>query len=141
MNASSTRGYASAIVLPDKTLLMIGGFNPRDPQGYLTSCEKLDIAANTWSSAGNLRVGRSGPCSVLYNNVVVVIGGLYYVDRLATFPKSCEQYDPISDSWSDFPPLVTGRDSFGAAVVLDKIYVAGGYTTGFIASSSCICRG
>ena len=44
----------------------------------------------------------------------------------ATITNSCVQYDPASDTWSSFPSFIDPRERFGAAVVLNKIYIAGG---------------
>ncbi len=41
----------------------------------------------------------------------------------------------ISNSWSSFPSFSTARREFGAAVVLDKIYIAGGDSSGSALSS------
>jgi hypothetical protein len=129
-----TRVYSSATVLPNQALLMISGYSSSVQNRFLTACEKLDLATNTWSSAANVTVGRSDHSTVLFNNIVVMMGG--YVGS-STFLKSCEQYDPISDSWSDFPSMGAIRSEFGAAVVLGKIYIAGGVATGraFVASA------
>jgi hypothetical protein len=51
-----------------------------------------------------------------------VIGGVTSVAF-----NGCEKYDPALNTWSSFPPFMTARFEFGAAVVLDKIYIAGGW--------------
>ncbi len=40
--------------------------------------------------------------------------------------KSCEQYNATSNTWSEFPSMINARYDHGVAVVLGKIYVAGG---------------
>ena len=93
------RSFTSGILLPDSdTFLVTGGYDGN----HLSSCEKLDIAANTWSSAGNFSLGpREGHASVLFNNSVVVLGGSM-VDGSGT--NTCEQYDHVSDTWSSTFP-------------------------------------
>jgi len=115
------RGYASGTILPDKkSFLMIGGY---DGNVIISSCEKLDILSNAWSYVANLSDVRDLHSSVLYNNTVVAISGRA---TESIVHKSCEQYDPTTNTWSAFPSVLTGRHSFGAAVVLGKIYIAGG---------------
>jgi hypothetical protein len=119
----TARFDVSGILLPDsKTFLVTGG---RDINGNnLLSCEKLDIAANTWSSAGNLLGFRYYHTSVLFNNSAVVMGGR---DQNGAFLNTCEQFNSTSNTWSSFPSFFsTARYHFGAAVVLNKIYIAGG---------------
>jgi N-acetylneuraminic acid mutarotase len=121
---STARTWTSGVLLPDnKTLLVTGGAN--SSTHVLSSCEKLDIAANTWSSVGNFFLGgpRHAHTSVLFNNSIVVLGGSNAADYL----KTCERYDHVTNTWSVFPSFSAARHSFGAAVVLDKIYIAGGY--------------
>jgi hypothetical protein len=122
-NMSIPRCWTSGTLLPDgKTFLMIAGASSGVS---VSSCEKLDVASNTWSSAASLTLGvRQAHCSVLYKNIVIVIGGSNGTKAL----NSCEQYSVDSDTWSSFPSLSIARSQFGAAVVLGKIYVVGGYT-------------
>ncbi len=65
-NMSTVRSLSSGTLLPDgKAFLMIGGYNGISPSP-LASCEKLDIATNTWSSVADLSLGgRYSHCSVL----------------------------------------------------------------------------
>ncbi len=88
-NMSTFRYWTSGVLLPDnKTFLVTGGY---DGGNVLSSCEKLDIATNTWSSVGNLSLGRRGyHTSVLFNNTVVVIGGY---PGGSVRHKTCEQFD------------------------------------------------
>jgi hypothetical protein len=117
----SVRGETSGILLPDnKTFLVTGGVNA----SRLLSCEKLDIVSNTWSSAGNLLGSRDGHASVFFNNSVVVLGGANVGNSLNT----CKQFNSTSNAWSIFPSFSTARYYFGAAVVLNKIYIAGGFS-------------
>jgi N-acetylneuraminic acid mutarotase len=124
------RGYASFnLIQPEnKTLLAAGGFY--NGSYHLSSCEKLDIAAHTWSSARNLLGPRRSHCSVLFNNNIVVMGG----DNAGTSLNTCEQYDAASNTWSSFPRFSAARAEFGAAVVFDKIYAAGGHNGAILSS-------
>jgi N-acetylneuraminic acid mutarotase len=115
---STVRHFTSGVLLPDNnTFLVIGG---TDGYGiFYSACEKLDIATNTWSSAGNLLGPRYSHCSVLFKNNVIVLGGSV---------NTCELYDPVLNTWSSFgPSFSTPRYHCSASVVLDTIYIAGGH--------------
>jgi hypothetical protein len=122
-NMSVPRAYSSGSLLHDNnTFLLCGGWNRASVSG--SSCEKLDIASNSWSSVANLSLGvRALHRSILFNNKAIVIGG---GNASGSYLNTCEQYDAMSNTWSIFPPLLGARNDFGAAVVLGKIYVAGG---------------
>jgi hypothetical protein len=122
---STTRTYTSGTLLTDnRTYLVMGGINVRYTSS-LSSCEKLDVVTNTWSSTGDLSLGRRFlHCSVLFNSVVVVLGGIGNWN--GAYRQTCEQFDSVSNKWSSFPSFLTARGYFGAAVVLNKIYIAGG---------------
>ncbi len=128
---STARQYTSGILLPDSiTFLVTGGLSASS--STLSSCERFDIAANKWSSAGNFSLGaRYGHASVVFNNVVVVLGGANL-----NYLNTCEQFNPVSNTWSTFPAFKTARSAFGAAVVLNKIYIAGGYNASSTVISS-----
>ncbi len=121
-----SRRLTSGTLLPDGyTFLVISG------DGYDTaesSCEKLDIISGTWSFAGNLSLGaRDSHRSILYKDNVIVLGGFIGGYNGGVPTNTCEQYDAIANTWSQFQPsFINARHDFGAAVVLDKIYIAGG---------------
>jgi hypothetical protein len=130
---STVRHYTSGVLLPDnKTFLVTGGYTG---SSALLSCEKLNIATNTWSSAGNLLGRRYLHASVLFNNIAVVLGG-FGTGSLTT----CEHFDSASNTWASFPAFSTARYYFRAAVVLNKIYIAGGWN-GTAALSSVVFNG
>jgi N-acetylneuraminic acid mutarotase len=115
-NMSAPRSGASGNLLPDnKRFLLIGGNG--------STCETLNIASNTWSTAARLlSVIRNAHSSVLFKNNVIVMGGYDGANVL----KTCEQYDDVTNTWSAFPSFSTARRLFASAVVLGKIYIAGG---------------
>ncbi len=124
----TARDYTSGNLLPDnKTFLVIGGKTHGGTD--ISSCEKLNVAANTWSSAGSLSKVRDAHSSVLFKNNVIVLGGW-----TGAYLNTCEQYDPVTNMWSSFTSFSTPRHSSGSAVALNKIYLAGGFNGGVLAS-------
>ena len=63
---------------------------------------------------------RSGLVAVVWNNQIFAIGGSYL--------NVVEVYDIASDTWRIGTPMLTKRYGAGAAVIDDRIYVAGGET-------------
>ena len=118
-NMRTKRGTTSGVFLADGlTFLVTGGDNGK----ILSSCEQLSLTTRTWSPAAVLSGPRGGHCTVLYNSKPVVLGGCNGSGWL----NMCEQYSPTNNTWSIFPAFKSGRAYFAAAVVLDKLYIAGG---------------
>lgn len=66
-------------------------------------------------------VGRSGPAVAAVDGLLYVIGGYkthenpFY--RAQFTVASVERFDPVSDSWSECPPLPESRAEAGAVVL------------------------
>ena len=65
---------------------------------------------------------RSGHGAVLYRGKIFCMGGEGY-ERVY---GQNEAYDPATDRWEAYAPMVTPRHGLGAALVGDAIHVAGG---------------
>ncbi len=107
---------------------MVGG-HPGSYQAddAVSSCEVLNVSSLTWSSMPAMTQPRESHRVVPFNNRLVAIAGynLGPIDRV--YLKSCEQYNPATGTWVSFPSVNVQRVEFAAAVVLGKIYIAGGY--------------
>jgi hypothetical protein len=77
-----------------------------------------------WSSVSGLLGSREMHSMVLYRSTLVVLGGRNPSNWNGI--NTCEQYNHTSNLWSSFAAFTTARALFAAAVVLDKIYIAGG---------------
>jgi hypothetical protein len=66
--------------------------------------------------------GRSGHGAVLYRGKVFVMGG----EGTNRVFGQMEAYDPATDGWEQYAPMLTPRHGLGAALLGDAIHVAGG---------------
>ena len=96
-------------LLPNGEVLVAGGFNS---SGSLTSAELYDPASGTWTTAGNLNVGRrSHTATLLPNGKVLVSGGIDDSGSLA----SAELYDVglgFSSAWQ--PQIATAPSTLAS---------------------------
>ncbi len=125
---SSARCGFSGVLLGDGTTLFVTGGS--DGLKRLSTCEQLSTSTNTWSSVPSMPRNRCYHCTVLFKGKPVVIAGSEDGAYLAT----CFEYDPPTKRWFSFASLNQARASFGACVVEDSIYVAGGYKDDVISS-------
>lgn len=125
------RFAASAAMLKDGRVLVIGGKSSKGKMDNLTTCAMYDPAKDTWEvSPATMSTGRSYPVAVpLPNGTVLVCGGHSGKSALA----SAEIFTPASlssdgqDSWkpaADMPGPLSGS---GGCVLPDgRVVVAGG---------------
>lgn len=115
------RDFTAGVCLADGiTFLVCGG--RCEPQ-TLSSCEQFDSKTKTWTSVASLSTPRRDHTMVSYKGTPVVLGGKHEI-----LLNTAERYE--MGEWSPFPPFNVARRDFGAAVVYDKIYIAGGRIDG-----------
>lgn len=79
---------------------------------------------NEWVKKSPMPTPRHGMCSVIYNDMIWIIGG---EDRDGNTLNTVECYLPFEDRWeSNIPPLLQRRSNAAAVVYQDKIFVIGG---------------
>src|SRR5262249_12543573 len=117
-------------LLSNGKVLIAAGNNPSiDDQIGLTSAELFDPATNTWSSAGNLTDKRELHAAALLPNGKVLVTGGFTTSAAVSVIKSCELYDPASNSWSFAGSLNTARYYHSVTVLPNgKVLAAAGYT-------------
>ncbi|HXX74682.1 MAG TPA: kelch repeat-containing protein [Nitrospiraceae bacterium] len=102
-NLTSARGYHTATLLPNGTVLVAGG---NGSNGLLTSAEVYNPATGQWTATGNLTVARAGhTATLLPNGTVLVAGGFGDTGPLASseilMPSNTVQatltWDPSTD--------------------------------------------
>ncbi|XP_063440466.1 actin-binding protein IPP-like [Mytilus trossulus] len=108
-----------ALVALDGYIYAVGGYNEHDRE--LNTVERYSPEENTWTMISPMSERRTAPSAVGLNGQLYVIGGSKrLVDNPYTAPvtlESVECYDPLTDLWTELPPLPIGR-SEAAAVVL-----------------------
>ncbi len=129
-----TPAWVSPTLLPNGKVLIEGG-SACDSQENCTAlkvAELYDQTTETWSSTGNLNIGRSEQIAVtLPNGKVLVVGGSgnCIADAGCSFLNSAELYDPATGTWSITGNLSYANHNSSEAIVLSngKVLVAGGW--------------
>jgi N-acetylneuraminic acid mutarotase len=109
----------------DDKIHVIGG-RLRSPVERVGRHDVYDPKMDRWTSAAPLPTPRSGVAAVLYNGLILVLGGELPPDH--TFPDN-EGYDAKTDSWITLSPMPHGRHGFGGGVIGRYAYFVGGSLT------------
>ena len=118
------RSGQSAVLLPDGTVLVIGG----DGGAGAATAERYDPRANTWTSAGDLGASRSGfAVTPLLDGDVLVTGG---TDAARQPLATATRYVAATKSWQSFPALPTPRTGHAAVLTNGAALLIGGDGTG-----------
>jgi N-acetylneuraminic acid mutarotase len=142
--ATSRQGHRSVLLPTGKVLVVAGGTGS---VAHACACgmhpaaqaELFDPATNAWSSAGTLATPRFGSSVTLMpTGKVLVVGGS--IDGGIDFPpgspprplipsplKSAEVYDPLTNIWQSWGPLLSARSAHAASLMSNgKLLVSGG---------------
>lgn len=90
-----------------------------------------DPATDSWTSRANIPTARTAAGAAVIAGKLYVFGGCgrnsegNHDCRVAT-TNVMEVYDPGTNSWTSRAPMPTARSAVAAAVIGDKLYVAGG---------------
>lgn len=114
----------------DGIIHVIGGrFNTFE---YNTDLHHVYLAGrDTWEARAPMPTTRSGHGLVVYRDRLFAMGGeagilIQGVPQQAKVFGQTESYDPKTDTWQQHAPMPTPRHAVGAAVLGDRIHVAGG---------------
>ena len=136
-DAPHIRDHCSATIVKDK-LYVLGGRNTsfRDPENKINFFSQTnlfvdcyDFKTGKWSTlSAKLPLGSGGGGAVTLNNIIYYIGGERATERESNAPRKNVFYlDPSSQNdWKAADSLHFARNGMAAAVMNDKIYVAGG---------------
>ncbi|MGN6755070.1 MAG: Kelch repeat-containing protein [Thermomicrobiales bacterium] len=119
---TATRVNASATLLADGRVLVVGGATSDDPTSALTSAEIYTPATNSWSSAGDMTAARSsGSATMLADGRVLAVGGDIGCNATASL------YDPATNSWSPAAAPTSPHSGQTATRLPDgRVLIAGG---------------
>jgi N-acetylneuraminic acid mutarotase len=120
----------------DKKIYLLGAMTGRFPvEPPLSNVYIYDPAANAWTVGPEVPADRrrGGAGAVLHNGEIILIAGITngHSDGHVTW---VDALNPRTGQWRRLPDAPRARDHFHAAIINNKIYVAGGrrssYATG-----------
>ncbi len=104
--------------------LYVAGGRP----GNQDCLEVYDPAANTWTRKASMPTGRSGIAGAVAANCLYIFGGEGNAGDPNGIFHQVEAYDPVTDTWTQLPPMQTGRHGIYAAALGNVVYLPGGAT-------------
>jgi Kelch motif protein len=122
-----SRDYHTATLLPNGTVLVVGGEGGYYTPGT-TSAEIYDPAAGTWTVTGSMTTARYlHTAALLPNGTVLVAGGFNQIGGIAAYFASAEIYDPAAGTWIVTGNMTTARYCHIASLLPNgTVLVAGG---------------
>lgn len=113
-----------AVAELDDRVYVIGGY----PSNRITvaTVQVYDTSSDTWSLLAPLPTPLNHAMAAGVNGKLYVIGGQTTSDGAGNFVDTVYEYDPVTVGWTRRTSMPTARGAGAAAVIGDKIYVAGG---------------
>ena len=93
---------------------------------FLKVIEEYNPKINRWKWKNEMRDLRLAFSTVVLDDVIYLIGGFIWQNRVPQYMATVDTYNPETEEWSDIPPMPIPVLPFGAAVVNGNIYVFGG---------------
>jgi N-acetylneuraminic acid mutarotase len=104
---------------------VVGGFESSD--GATTAAvERYDLRADRWRRMRDMPMALNHPTAVAYGGRVFVHGGYASAAGLNNPTTALLRYTPERNRWRRLAPSATPRAAHAAAVVGERLYVAGG---------------
>ena len=104
-------------------LYVVGGNNLSTS---LPTVEAYDPVANTWTAKAAIPTPRSQLSVAVFNGLLYALGGTIDGASGDAGGNLVEVYNPLTDSWSNAPAMLTATRLPGVGVVNGAIYVVGG---------------
>ena len=106
-----------------------GGFPNQVPMPNVYS---YDVAKNSWVKEGEIPQDRrrAGAGAAAYKGKLYLVAGIQHGHASGT-TNQFDEYNPLTQTWKTLPDAPHIRDHCSAAVIGDKLYVAGGRNTSF----------
>jgi hypothetical protein len=116
----------TATLLPNGTVLVVGGLTDTVTNTYTANTEIYDPVANTWTAAASTLTALGYQTATFLTNGTVLIAG-------GTMPggsPNTETYDPVANTWSSAGDMSTTRIGHTATLLPNgDVLVAGGSDT------------
>jgi RNA polymerase sigma factor (sigma-70 family) len=103
----------------------IGGLPGKWPP--TSAVEKYDPVSDTWTKKADMITARTYFTTVVINGRILALGGTSdWPNGDAILATTMEEYDPVTDKWTEKGDMLTPRMYCPASLVNDKVYVIGG---------------
>ncbi len=115
-----------------RSIYVVGGYGTGGAPS--SQVERYDVDTDSWSLVAPMPRPLNHTAAVAYAGDLYLVGGYTGLPfslgigtgGIADSTDSFLRYDPQSDTWSEQPPAPTKRAATAAAVIGDRLYVAGG---------------
>ncbi len=123
------RSLFQALLLPDGDVLAISGGASNANYSTTISCDRFNLANQTWEPAPNLNESRLNFAAVLVSDKVFVFGGLNFKSGVNVTLSSVEVL-PLAD-WVSVGQMASARSAHAATLLNNsRILICGGTQTG-----------
>ncbi len=125
----TARRDPSAAVANGKIYVM-GGLD--DSFNVSAALEEYDPNTDSWTIKASMSTARRLLAAATVNGKIYAIGGLDFTNDNSpiNIVATVEEYDPLTNSWTNKAPMPTAREQLAAAAVNGKIYAIGGFDGG-----------
>ena len=103
-------------------IMAVGGWG--EGCSPLSECEQFDLVTQTWRPVRSLPGVRFSHAGVVCDDLLYVTGGEVGVDSPTT--NTVLEYDEVSDTWQDAPPMLHAREGHSAGTIPGSVVVCGG---------------
>lgn len=124
---------APAACALDGWIYVCGGWGDRafGAGDFTAKAFRCKPALNKWERLPDMPDARCFHAAAAAGGRVLVFGGMARGEgRSEEFPEQVLAYDPAKNAWSQIGKMPTPRNRLAAAVIGDKVYVAGGMAAG-----------
>jgi N-acetylneuraminic acid mutarotase len=104
---------------------VVGGFES-SAAATTAGVERYDLRRDRWKRVRDMPLALNHPTAVSYRGRVYVHGGYTSATGLQQPTGALLRYEPQRDRWRRLAPSATPRAAHAAAVIGDRLYVAGG---------------
>jgi len=92
-----------------------------------SAVEMYDPATDTWTKKKSMPTARYGLATSVVDGKIYAIGGSTQYGEIGSPVATVEEYDPVTDTWTQKADMITPRYYLAAAATKGQIYAIGGY--------------
>lgn len=126
-----------AIAVYNNKIYVIGGTMGN---GYLGNNEVYDTVTNSWQTRTSMPTPRADLSACVVDDQFYLVGGKKYSGINPYYKETDlnEIYNPVNDTWTTGPSMITAVEGYASAVLNGKIYILGGSSQSAAADNSVV---